>query len=423
MKSIKIVGVVCLVAVSVLSAVFYLKLYILTPKTAEVATIAESSLPTPQEPAPVIEYSVFPRAPKTVAGGVANHTGGAGEEKLLSSYRLGGCVYALLSTTSNGLDYRALAPSLAVAKFDGGMALLATVTLPVQGNLLAVTPYDYGLLLVVSHEDGLTLVGVDPSLQVATKSLPYHVTSACATYGADGVVVAGAGERLYFFGVDASLSVTFSHSIQGEGYLVSYMYAYAGHYIVFGRGVSDGVAYALSPSGVLGRYAVARPDAITPYPEGYAVVTLGDKATVYRYDYALSYLGATTLETASSCAVGSYEQGLWVVLGKTSGTVGYTLCRHGDVQCKIDLPDGTPTTPMWSGDAFLYWAEGEEGRLVAYTPLTNTCQTLATVVGARGVEWWRQGSTLYLMCDSDFTYGYFEGGFGGRDVYMLKIGL
>ncbi|MBO4534367.1 MAG: hypothetical protein J5755_00340, partial [Clostridia bacterium] len=74
-------------------------------------------------------------------------------------------------------------------------------------------------------------------------------------------------------------------------------------------------------------------------------------------------------------------------------------------------------------NAFLYWSEGEEGTLVSYTPLTNVAETITSAVGARHVEWWRQGSVVYLVCDSDFTYGYFVAGLGGRDVYMIKIGL
>ncbi|MBO4534444.1 MAG: hypothetical protein J5755_00730, partial [Clostridia bacterium] len=189
MKSIKIVGVVCLLAVSVLSGVVYLKHYVLTPKSETVATVAETNA-EPVLPEPQIEYSVFPREATPVKGGVVNATGGPAEEILLSSFRLGGYVYAILSTTSNGLDYRASTPSLGVAKFDSGLTLLGTVTLPVKGSLLAATPYDYGLLLVVGTGEGLALVSVAPTLQVATKSLPYQVNSACVLYGSDGVVVA-----------------------------------------------------------------------------------------------------------------------------------------------------------------------------------------------------------------------------------------
>ena len=403
----------------------YIQQYVLPPKsepTPSAVTVAEPT-PEPEPPSPTIEYTLFPRAAVSVKGGVVGVTGGEGEETLLSCYRLGGYTLAIVKTDSDGLDYRATAPTLAVAKFDKSLSLVGTVTLPTGGDFLCATPYEYGLLLLVAREGALDVVAVDGGLSLSTRTLPYSVNAACAVSGEDGVVVAASGERMHFFGLSGELSLTFSHSVVSDGYQIHSLYAYAGQYISFAKGLTDGRAHVWSSNGVVGRYDVARPDAITPASYGFALATVSERVTLYRYDYHLSYLGSTPLDHALFVSLGSYDGGVWAVLKQTSSTVGYTVCRHGDVQSKVELPFGTPSTPIWNGDHFLYWSDGEEGDLVSYVPLTNKATTLLTMVGASRVEWWKAGGTVYVACDSDFDYGFFAPHIGKRDVFIVQITL
>lgn len=434
MKSSRIMMIISMLCVSVVCAVLYVHRFVVAPSTSltgdDVTTVGKADEPPlPDTPVtPPVEYSVLPRQPRLIDGIAVGVSGGVQDEFALESYTLGGYLYAVVRTFSNGLDYRAAdAGSLAVARYDSNGVLTNTVTLDNSAGCeyLCSCLYDNGILIAAKEQDAMRLFGVSFSLSQSTAPIPYRVEQARCIYTAGGAVLAAVGERLHVFCMDTNLQVGWSYSTPALGYRLLDLYDYNGVYSVFCAGTTAGAVFRFSSSGLLGQTTIERPDVVVPYASGYVVGRAGIVAKLYGYDYELGYIGCTELGAGSALWIGSYSGGVVAFAKENQKIAGYLLCNHLDIQCTFDLPSGDLSQdPEWHNGYFLTGlSSAEQWQPIAYTPLTNTVQRYTPLTGAEHTRLWPTASGIGVLCDSTYQYGVFADNKGGRDVFWLALAL
>ncbi len=432
MKSSRIMIVISMLCISVVCAVLYVHRFVVAPSSASnggtppVESKADEPPKVDTPVLPTVEYSVLPRQPKLIDGVAVGVSGGAKYETLMESYALGGYVYALVHTYSNGQDYRAAENgSLAVARYDSNGVLTDTVTLDGSAGCeyLCSSLYDNGILIVAKEQEAMRLFGISFSLSQSTATVPYNVVEARCVYTPGGAVIAAIGERLHVFCADNNLQVGWSYSTPALGYRLLELYDYNGIYSIFCAGTTAGTVFRCSSSGLLGQTAIERPDAVVPYASGYVVGRAGTNAELYSYSYDLAYIGCTELGSGSALWLGSYNGGAVAFVKEEQKVAGYLLCNHLDIQCTFALPMGELSqAPEWQNGYFLTGlTQNEQWQPIVYTPRTNIVQSYAAMTGAEHTKLWPTASGIGVLCDSVFNYGLFADNHGGRDVFWMAV--
>ena len=371
--------------------------------------------------APTVTYSAFPRLAYVYDGVTVGVTGTKGTETYLDHYAFGGYVYVMLSTDTDGEDYRATGPSLAVARFDEGCTLTDTVTLPRSSGYtyLAAAMYDYGVMLVASSSTDLRVWTVSTNLTVRTAAYPYVATAARLLY-ADGLnVLCATGDTLHLLALTADLQTAWYHATPTTQSLVA-LYAYGEQLVAFCTDRTSGSAYVFDKQGYRTRAVLPAVSAVTPFAGGYAVASLAD-CTLSFLDYQFARTGAMTFAAGTRAVrLASYDKG---VLLMADGH-GYLLCNHGDVQYTFATPLQVAGTVEWRDDRF-YFATAYATTTTVYTyrPFDAAPVESASYVGAALPDLFVRGGYVYCLCTSTFDYGYFQGSLGDADVYLLRRSL
>lgn len=429
MKASRVLLIVVLFVTSLTFGVLYVYRYVyqkdLLPNTASVsrttADAAAATDVTPQPVVPAVTYSVLPRLSYTYDGVTVGVTGTKGREDLVDYYAFGGHVFAILSTDTDGEDYRAEGRSLAVARFDTQCTLVDTVTLPksVGYAYLAACMYDYGLLIAAVSASDVRVWSVSVNLAVRTTAYPYVCQAGAMIYAEGGAVLALSGDKLHLLSVDADLATRWYHAVPVGSERVVTAYAVGDVYVVLTTDASAGSAYTFDKSGYRTRSVLPAITAVTPYASGYAVASQKEGALCF-FDAHFTRTGALPISARGNTYLAAYDKGILL----TVGTAGYLLCNHGDVQYTFALPEGVNAPPVYWGDRFYFAAaEGATAAVYAYKPYTESPVAVASYVGAASPRIWPMDGYLYCLCASDFDYGYYAGSIGGRDVYLLKSPL
>ena len=373
-------------------------------------------------PTPTVTYSRLPRIPYTYDGVTCNVTGTEGNESVLDYYAFGGEVYVILSTDTDGQDYRAEGPSLAVARFDDACVLKDTLTLPQSGGCtyLCASLYDYGLLLVGAGNGQLRLWTVSTNMTVRTVGYPYVATAASALYDDGANVVAASGDKMHLLSVGADLQLRWYHTVDAGGMRVAQLYAYRDAYMAVCTGVSTACCHRFDAGGVTGRAVLPSFDAITPYAEGFALASLADNK-VYLVDYDLVRRGEVSFGRASRVQLAAYDRGI-LLLAEDAVTTGYLICNHGDVQYTFTTECGHTSLQYTDGRFVMAVQSGRQTVLYTYVPFEYAPLAVCTYAGAANPSVWQHGRYLYCVCQSIFDYNYFTGALGGQDVYLLRCG-
>lgn len=449
MKASKVLIVLVCLAVSVTCGVLYVAKYVyqqdILPATASTRTVAKaldagadplpdtgigtstdtSAVPTVVAPVPTVVYSVLPRQPYTYDGVTCNVTGAVGQESVLDYYAFGGYVYAVICTDSNGQDYRAQGDMMAVARFDEACVLVDTVTLPQSSgySYLCASLCDYGLMIAAAGEGKVRLWLVSANMTVRTVSFDYVATRACMLYQDGRTLLALTGDRLHLLCLSADMQLTWYHSTDNAAQQAVALYAIRGVYLVVCSSRTAGSAFSFDAGGYIGRAILPVVDAICPYAGGFAVATLGTgKLQLVDYDFA--FVGEMDFGSASSAAVCSYAKGILLMTGGDAPT-GYLLCNHGELQFSFALPNGVGFGSLQMVGGCFYYARQDDSAVTVYRyrPFDSAPVAAATFVGAANPLVWVAGRYVYCLCDSVFDYGYFSGSLGGKDVYLLRMGM
>ena len=370
---------------------------------------------------PAVSYSVLPRAPYTYDGVSVGVTGTKGDESLLDYFAFGGNVYAVVAVDTDGEDYRATSPSIGVARFDGACTLYDSVTLADSAgySYLAACLYDYGLVLVAASSTQLKLWWVGANLSVRSVAYPYVVSAAKAVYDNGRVVVCATGGSVHLLAFSADESLLFYHTAPAEGKSICELYAYAGEYIALCGDAYAAFAFRFDADGYLSRAVLPAVDAITPYRDGFAIANVAD-AKLYLFDYRFARTGELSFSRAQKVLLCSYDNGV-LLLACGTQTTGYLLCNHAEVQYSFAF-DAQGVAQLQYAEGRFYFAAATLGsvKLYAYAPFDDAPVVVASFLGAVNTRIWG-GRYLYCLCESQFTYGYFSGCLGGRDVYLLRM--
>ena len=433
MKASRVLLIVVLFVTSFTFGILYVYRYVyqkdLIPSsvsTGPVAAAIEENDSSPSSspasaPAPTVTYSAFPRLAYTYDGVSVGVTGTSGPESLLDYYAFGGYIFVILTTSTDGEDYRADGPSIALARFDEACTLTDTVTLPRSSGYTYLTSamYDFGLMLVAATPTDLRVWTVSTNLSVRTVSFPYVATAAKLVYDNGVDVLCATGDTLHLFALDADLRTAWYHATPTTQSLVD-LYTYGETFVAVCTDRTSGSAYLFDRSGYRSRAVLPAVSAVTPYAGGYAVASLAD-STLYFMDYQFTRTGALPLPTdARSVSLASYDNGVLCV----ADSCGYLLCNHGDVQYSFTVPAyiATPITYR-AGRFYFATSHSSTTTLYAYSPFTATPAELASYVGATSPELLVQSGYLYCFCTSTFDYGFFSGSLGDADVYLLRRNL
>ena len=430
MKASRILVILLCLAVCTLFSVLYVRHYVVqpaaSPTTVEVSATAsagtDAALPTAAPAAPT--YSTLPRFATQAQQFVCNVTGTTGEESALDYYAFGGYVYVVLSTDTDGQDYRAAGPSLAVARFDSDCTLRDTLTLPQSAGYtyLCASLGDYGLVVCATDGHDLRVWAVSVNLVAKTQAYPYAPTRARMVYGSEGNVLVFAGDKLYAMCLSSTLNVLWLHAAAVDGMHPLAVYITASTYTVVCTSATQGAAYTLNALGFVTRIPLGAIDAITPCATGYAVVN-SVLATLSLYDAAFGLVKTVSIPRAGYVAVTAFTSGLVLLSGGAEGYSGLLVCNHGDALCTFSLEAGTlASVPSLSPDGDILYALQTSGawQLYRYTPFAAAPVAVCRVQGAADAHYWLSGGYLYCVCDSNFDYGCFASCIGGGDVYLLR---
>ena len=427
-KHLNVLIIVIMLGVSVTFSVIYINKYVDFSSTDSLGPTVEADTQVPSKPEenlPDVEYSVFPRVAVRGKDSIVNVTGGPGSEYLCDSYHLGGSIYALISTDSNGDDYRARGQGIAVARFDEGCNLKETLTLEnsIGCRYLCACPSASGLLIVASCTEGIRVWSVSTSMVSYQTNLPYVAESACAILDGEENIVSVCGERLYLFSLTPSLDIGFSFSVGEAGYEAFALYSYIDEYRLFVRGLGTGAVYRANRQGFIEKHVTMRADAVTPCETGFVLGGAREHATIEIYDYQMNPLSTLDLPRCETLTLSSYSGGVIVLLGDELNTTAYLLCSHGDLICSTVLGAGIPYgTPSYTDGRFVISCiEDQQITVYSYKPMDQSIVNLHVVLGAERAQIWTKGAYLFLACDTIFDYGDFTLKMGGRDVYLLRF--
>lgn len=419
---------VCLV-ISAVFGVLYVYRYVYdrdvlpdtVPTSRSVASASEAvDTPAPQ-PAATPTYSILPRVAYTYDGVTVGVTGTQGDEHLLDYYAFGGYVYCMLATATDSEDYRAAAPSLAVARFDDQCTLADTLTLPQSAGYtyLAAAMFDYGIMIAAASSSDVRLWTVSPNLTCRTVCYAYRATAARMLYDASGVVLALAGDNLHLLFLSPDMQLIRYHSAPLAGKILLGLYAYANAHWVLATDSTEGAAYCFDDTGYVRRAVLPSIDAYTPYADGFAVASRSEGKLVL-LNYTFTRVGQVDLPIGGQTMLSSYDKGI-LLLATGTDTTGYLLCNHGDVQYTFTF-DASPTGPLFYDKGRFYFTSTAAycTTVYSYVPYADAPTAVASHLGAVSPLVWASGRHLYCLCDSDYTYGLFSGSLGGVDVYLLR---
>lgn len=425
MKTSRVLTVLVCLALCAVFTTLYITRYVVEPKTdyptAEVQTVEAKAQPATT---PTVEYSVFPRQATQINNFTANVTGTEGEENVLDYYAFGGYVFVILHTDTNGGDYRALSPSLAVARFDVDCQLRDTTTLPQSEgyDYLCASLYDYGLMIAASNGQNVCVWAVSTNLSVKYQVFPYAATDGKMLYASSCNLLCLGGAKLYALCLSATLTTLWAYAVGDANWQLMDVYKTAQNYAVICTTATEGAAYVLSSKGFLSRSVLEAVDAITPFAGGYAVLNKA-KNKLFLYDTAFGLEKQVALPKAEYESLASYDKGLVALSATAQGYTGRLLCNHGDILSTFALPQGTLLSdPIWDRDGAMVVALQQDNALQVYryVPFGPEPATICTIQGANNAKLWTTSGYLYVACDSLFDYGVFGQRIGGRDVYLLR---
>jgi len=431
MKASRVLLIMVCLTLSLTFGILYVYRYVfekdLVPSTVSTRSVADAtwdgaSSSAPTEPSvPAVTYSAFPRLSYTYDGVTVGVTGTSGAEALLDYYAFGGYIFTILTTSTDGDDYRATGPSLALARFDEACTLTDTVTLPRSSGYtyLASAMYDYGVMLVAASSGDIRVWTVSVNLAVRTVSLPYVATAAKLVY-ADGVdVLCATGDTLHLLALDSDIRTVWYHATPTTQSLVG-LYAYDDAFVALCADGTSGSAYVFDEQGYRSRAVLPSVSAVTPYAGGFAIASLSD-ATLYFMDYRFTRTGTMPIPAGTrTVALSSYDNGVLFL----ADSAGYLLCNHGDVQYAFTAPARLSTAVEYrSGRFYFATAQATSTTLYAYTPFASSAIEIAAFTGATAPQVFTKGAYLYCLCVSTFDYGYFSGSLGDADVYLLRVTL
>ncbi len=125
--------------------------------TGNTNTEGSTTETTPEKPKK--NYTIFPKPScNYLNNSRLNNIGGTGTEKLLNSFIIGGEIFLLVETNSNGYDFSAETKSYAVATLDLDLNLISTKILKKSTEkYLGSTIFSSGILLVTANNENTTL--------------------------------------------------------------------------------------------------------------------------------------------------------------------------------------------------------------------------------------------------------------------------
>ena len=430
MKASRVLLIMICLVTSLVFGILYVYRYVfekdITPASASItgayADKAEGERVTEAAPVlPAVTYSALPRIAYTYDGVSVGVTGTKGMESLLDYYAFGGHVYVILSTDTDGDDYRAEGVCLAVARFDDGCTLLDTVTLPKSAGYtyLSACMYDYGLVVAAASLTDLRVWTVSTNLTVRTAAYPYVVQAAEMVYDKGAVVLVASGDKLHALSIGADLQTLWYYATPIGTQSVAALYTYGDAYVVLCSDLSAGSAYTVDAAGYRSRAVLPAVSAVTPYAGGYAIASRVDSC-VYFVDYTFARTGVLPLFSFDAVRLCSYDKGVVCIADRA----GYLLCNHGDVQYTFTLSVDPASPVIYIGGSFYFASASASGASIyAYRPFTAAPVVTAEYVGASAPRFWPSKGYLYCLCTSTFDYGYYAGAIGARDVYLLRSAL
>lgn len=437
-KFFKALFFLALVTTSIFFGVIYYDTYIASKDTTKsinntvITSTSKTDTSAPITPISNIVYSVFPRTAAESGGKTINHTGGKGEDTLLDYLLLGEDIFVILSTDSEGFDYKAKTANLAVARFSLDGTLLDCVTLlssqPVR--YLACAPYENGIMLTGSTEGFTVIYAVTTALTYTEKHLPFTSDSAIMYDNYPyTVTVAADNARIRFLSFDGSLNYGFNYAETCESQVEFLsLYYTSGEYALFYNDGTRGNYLSFSEQGISRKKTLFNQPLASVLPSENGFVSahcLDGTSYLTTLGFNLTSVQTTPLAEGTAVTLAPSGRGFLALVCDGRSTQAVTICRHGDVISKdcYSMSGITAVTDCAIGDTEIAIL-GTKGGQLALNRFDTESNCFTESVNLRvpdnlNARCFKGKTELFVLTDTLAANGDFAGNFGKTDVFLL----